>query len=552
MSALSIQVPFPVFQGRDGQPLENGYIWIGEPNLNPQTNPVVAYYDAALTIVAPQPLRTINGYVSRAGTPAQIYVGGVNFSILVQDSNGSMVYNFPDGSGISPDACGVTYDPPFTGAVPYPVCEKLEQTVSVMDFGAVGDGVTNDTAAFLAAVAALPATGGTIYVPDATGYLITSSIECAVPVLWQIGNTTITANLTGYLFNLQANRSGIEGAANSVLKAGTGCTALIFNNQTLNCHYWNLELDLNNVANVVGLHHYGGWYLSAKNLHVDVAKEAVSASTMIVEGYWTSGDPLSTGSYGGAFVSTYDNIIGGKVRIRAVLPQKTTTLTFTGCSLTSVIASDSIALTFLQPIIQGNQNFFDLTNVSGLTCIGGDYEISGGGQVFVLQDVNCKNIVSIGNMTANVTPANYLVGSPPGVGCIFSDSDIVGAEDEFLRFGSLPEFALRNSGFTSKMRYGLPFSGSTLVASNNIRLISTTQGNLDNTAANGSAVILDQSGQVKIMVASAGSNPRTLTQYALFDGAGLKLYQLPISAATAGQFGLWYDTTDGNRVKFVP
>lgn len=423
---------------------------------------------------------------------------------------------------------------------------------NVLDFGAVGDGTTNDTAAFLAAVAAVPATGGTIYVPDAAGYLITSSIECAVPVLWKIGNTTITANLTGYLFNLQANRSGIEGAANSVLKAGTGCTALIYNNQTLNCHYWNLELDLNNVANVVGLHHYGGWYLSAKNLHVDVAREAASAHTMIVEGYWTSGNPLSTGSYGGAFVSTYDNIIGGKVRIRAVLPQKTTTLTFTGCSLTSVIASDSVALTFLQPIIQGSTNFFDLTSVAGLTCIGGDYEISGGGQVFVLQDTNCRDIVSIGNQTSGVTTANYRVGSPPGAGCIFADSNIVGSEDEFLRFGSLPEFALQNSGFTSKMRYGLPFSGAGLVASNNLMLLSTTQGNLDDTAANGSAVLLDQSGQVRIMVASAGSNPRTLTQYALFDGAGLKLYQLPTSAVTAGQFGLWYDTTDGNRVKFVP
>ena len=306
------------------------------------------------------------------------------------------------------------------------------------------------------------------------------------------------------------------------------------------------------MANVVGLHHFGGWYLSAKNLHVDFAKEVASAHTMIVEGYWTSGDPLPTGSYGGAFVSTYDNIIGGKVIIRAVLPQKTTTLTFTGCSLTSVIASDSVALTFLQPIIQGSANFFDLTNVSGLTCIGGDYEISGGGQVFVLQDANCRDIVSIGNQTSGVTTANYRVGSSPGAGCIFSDSNIVGSEDEFLRFGSLPEFALQNAGFTSKMRYGMPFDGAVLVASNNLTLLSTTQGNLDNTAASGSAIYLDQSGQIKIMVASAGTNPRTLTQYALFDGTGLKLYQLPTSAITAGQFGLWYDPADSNRVKFVP
>jgi hypothetical protein len=175
MSALSIQVPFPVFQGRDGQPLENGYVWIGVANLNPQTNPVVAYYDSALTIPAAQPLRTLNGYVSRAGTPAQIYVDGVNFSILVQDSKGSMVYNFPDGTGISPDACGVTYDPPFTGGVPYPVCEKLDQYVSVKDFGAVGNGVADDTAAIQAAIDAVTSGQGILF--PAGNYAISSQLN---------------------------------------------------------------------------------------------------------------------------------------------------------------------------------------------------------------------------------------------------------------------------------------------------------------------------------------------------------------------------------------
>jgi hypothetical protein len=172
MSALSIQVPFPVFQDRDGQPLENGYVWVGVANLNPQTNPVVAYYDAALTVPAAQPLRTLNGYISRAGTPAQIYVDAANYSILVQDSKGSMVYNFPDGTGINPDACGVIYDPPFTGGVPIPVCEKLAQFVSVKDFGAVGDGVTDDTAAIQAA---LDSGAFTVNVPDGT-YKIKNSL----------------------------------------------------------------------------------------------------------------------------------------------------------------------------------------------------------------------------------------------------------------------------------------------------------------------------------------------------------------------------------------
>jgi hypothetical protein len=172
MSALSIQVPFPVFQDRDGQPLDNGYVWIGTANLNPQTNPVATYYDAALTIAAVQPLRTLNGFISRAGTPAQVYVDGVSFSILVQDSKGSMVYNFSDGTGISPNAASIVYDPAGTGAVATTVQDKLRETVSVKDFGAVGNGTIDDTTAIQAALN----TSYDVYVPIGT-YLISSTIS---------------------------------------------------------------------------------------------------------------------------------------------------------------------------------------------------------------------------------------------------------------------------------------------------------------------------------------------------------------------------------------
>ena len=174
MSALSVEVPFPVFYDRAGEPLENGYVWIGQANLNPQTNPIQVYFDRDLTQPAAQPLRTLAGYISNAGTPAQIYVDAVNFSILVQDKNGTMVYNFPDGTGIAPlpnDACGLAYTPNFSGAVTRPTCEKLEESISVKDFGAVGDGVTDETNPFQLAINAVLAAGGRrIYIPAGTYY----------------------------------------------------------------------------------------------------------------------------------------------------------------------------------------------------------------------------------------------------------------------------------------------------------------------------------------------------------------------------------------------
>jgi hypothetical protein len=77
------------------------------------------------------------------------------------------------------DASQVTYDPPFTGSAITNVEAKLAQTISVIDFGAVDDNLTNNTSAIIAAAAYLQSQGGgTLLFPftDTGIYRVTPAI----------------------------------------------------------------------------------------------------------------------------------------------------------------------------------------------------------------------------------------------------------------------------------------------------------------------------------------------------------------------------------------
>ena len=146
MTALSIQPPFPIITDIDGQPLEDGYIYIGVANLPPIGNPITVYWDAALTLAAAQPIRTIGGYPMNSGTPARLYVNS-NYSILVQNKNGSTVYSAPTATeryGNIISSADVTFIQSGTGAVTRTAQAKMREPVSFEDFGAVGDGVSDD------------------------------------------------------------------------------------------------------------------------------------------------------------------------------------------------------------------------------------------------------------------------------------------------------------------------------------------------------------------------------------------------------------------------
>jgi hypothetical protein len=70
-------------------------------------------------------------------------------------------------------AFDISYTPPFTNSVATNVGNKLSQTMSVTDFGAVGDGVTDDTAELQNAINYASANGLTLLVPEGT-YITTT------------------------------------------------------------------------------------------------------------------------------------------------------------------------------------------------------------------------------------------------------------------------------------------------------------------------------------------------------------------------------------------
>ncbi len=76
------------------------------------------------------------------------------------------------------NAANIQYDPAGTGAQATNVQAKLRESVSVLDFGAVGDGVTDDTTAIQAAIDFVVSglRGGRVFIPTGT-YVLSDTID---------------------------------------------------------------------------------------------------------------------------------------------------------------------------------------------------------------------------------------------------------------------------------------------------------------------------------------------------------------------------------------
>ena len=144
----------PIFLDASGALLDSGSIYIGTINLNPETNPITVYWDAAGTQPATQPLKTTGGYIVRDGKKALVYING-DYSVTIRNKKGAIVeyapnsYSIASIIGILNSSSGsslVAYLPAGTGAVLTDLQAKNRERVTPQDFGA-GKGSGDDTAA---------------------------------------------------------------------------------------------------------------------------------------------------------------------------------------------------------------------------------------------------------------------------------------------------------------------------------------------------------------------------------------------------------------------
>ena len=114
------------------------------------------------------------------------------------------------------DASQVTYEPPFAGSATTNVEAKLAQTISVIDFGAVGDGGTDDTVAIQNAINYWVANPVDLVFPSNKNFYVTSAIVATFSA-----NSVLQKRITGYGSRLTASSSVVNALTITVSATAT-------------------------------------------------------------------------------------------------------------------------------------------------------------------------------------------------------------------------------------------------------------------------------------------------------------------------------------------
>lgn len=277
--------------------------------------------------------------------------------------------------------------------------------VNVLDYGAIGDGVTDDTAAIQAALNAAEGgkggTGATVFFPE--GNYLCGDLSVAYTGQQLIGESKYGTWLTA--------KSG----ASSVIQVGDVDLTIPYGNPARYTHrrhividnftidYTNLAEDVENAAIKMEAS-YGN---SLRNIEIYATDERLKTSWAMYFGE-------------GCYVTDVQNVTARRVKIYAPTANRPTTLTFINLDSAYVDINNALGITFLQPVIQSRvSNDYGTYRIKAVNCytltvIGGDFEDDNASNYVYYLDNISESFTSIGNSTVAIT-GGYAVYGPSGV-----------------------------------------------------------------------------------------------------------------------------------------
>jgi len=252
----NIQYQRGFYADLSGDPLDSGSLYLGVANQDPQTHPISAFWDSALSVPAAQPLTISSGYVVNNGVRSAVYVSPATYSLRVLNRAGTQVDYIAEandeaaandaairsdlastssakGAGLSGFSQSAVYATKTVGS-------KIGQTVSPLDdpYNAAGDASTDDLNAINSAIAAA-ANKGEVNLAGAT-YRVSASPTNNRGVQLTNGNVVIGTGSAAYAvnsytrgFDFVHGRGNHYALKNAINTAGTSWNAYFYGDSTV-------------------------------------------------------------------------------------------------------------------------------------------------------------------------------------------------------------------------------------------------------------------------------------------------------------------------------